>query len=474
MNLKKTIILFCLVFYPSLVFASDSFILLGDEIYEALSGILHAIFFELYRYFIGDYKVIFISLSNMMICFYFILGFKGMLGETLIKVISTCFFLVVVFNLALNVDLFQDWVYDHVFDIPSKISNLILKSNVPGFHSANDVSTSSLYNGLFNSLYDKMSSLSFIKSNFSILLVAPISIAVVFIVYLRYWYIQIRYCVLMTIHLIMGVCVIPLVSFRETRHVFFEWIRQMFTLMMYPVVSTIIMLIMNNIIFSLTKDEQKVINIDQMGSIAIIAVILLGFIIFFLLKETEVIATALTRGTMIAGSPPRMKDMFESVKSTYSSLTGGFSGLKSGFNKIKDKVNNSGSSYLGLSNDSSHFKQGHISNVDSKSIQKSPKNNTSNSSNSTSNKEESLSNSDIASSNKTNISSNLNQKDFKSKDNSLPSKTNVQKISNNAPKKSNSFQKKPTSSSLQSRDIKQIKKSNFNQLKQKKNDKKNK
>lgn len=287
-------------------------IFFADEVYDALSGILKIVFTNIYSDFSTSVHVSINAIFHFFIVFYAFMALKTGIVGSLLTIARTIFLLLITFNLSFNLSSFNDWIYDFVMDFPVHVAgyfvNSTISSLVPGFKPPESFNTSELFAKLCSILlsraqasWDAAPGMNIFPPGASMYLFFVVII--ICILYMAYWLIQFNFLVQASIYMIIGIPVILLASFRQTQSIFFEWLRAVITLMLYPVFASVVIFLVINVLAPLSGDSKNIIN-DSHVTLSTIGT-LFCIVVFgiYALKQIPSMAAVMTRGSMTAGNP---------------------------------------------------------------------------------------------------------------------------------------------------------------------------
>ncbi len=279
----------------------------GNEVYEIFETTLIEVILGLYSVFGHAAQPIFSAGFHLAILFYFVFAFKTGIGTVGYKTMFTGLLLSMNFNFITNMESYEEYLIALVFDTPKEIAEFIISANANnlGLKIPSETNMSQLYSMIYDNLIeqagndDRWMSVLPTYDAFIIYLAA----LVVYITYLQYWLVQFAFLSNVVIYMLFSPAVIMLSAFSESRNVFFEWFRAVLTVMLYPVIATCIIYLVNELIFRLALDYQSLENSSSPIPSGII--ILIGLIACFSFSKVAEIANSLTRGNVSSkGSNP--------------------------------------------------------------------------------------------------------------------------------------------------------------------------
>ncbi|MBU2645525.1 hypothetical protein KKI24_12530 [bacterium] len=286
-----------------------SWIFFADEIYASIEGVLNGVFGSLYGEFTAGLKIVINSLFHLFIIFYAAMAIKSGVASSIFSLARTILLLLTTFNISFNLSSFKFWAFDTVMHLPTHAAAFFVGTTIsgfiPNFKPLSSLSTSLVFNRLFLILINRADKtrggLSGIPSVEGLYLYLVAILLVV--LYFLFWLIQFNFLIQGSIYMIIGIPVIVLASFKQTQSIFFEWLRAVVTLMLYPLIAAIVIFLVLNMLLPLSSDAVHIIKTEDITGSAIgktFVVILFGF---FTLKQVPAMAAVLTRGHMTTANP---------------------------------------------------------------------------------------------------------------------------------------------------------------------------
>jgi len=281
----------------------------ADNVYKTYNAILFAIFEGIYLDFSVSLRIVLNSLFHLFIVIYAFLAIKSGIISSIFSIARTIGLLLLTFNISFNYSTFKTWVFEFIIDFPTDVATYFTSSTIsaliPGFKPPESYNTSQVFAQLTDILIRRAQSTNSGFANlpsFEGVYLYVMAIMVV-ILYFMFWIIQFSFLVQVSLYLIIGIPILMLASFRETQQIFFEWLRAVVTLMLYPILASILIFLLLNIMAPLLIDIKNIVNDAQVGLSA--AGTLFTTLVFgiYSIKFIPSMAAVLTRGTMTTGNP---------------------------------------------------------------------------------------------------------------------------------------------------------------------------
>lgn len=286
-----------------------SWIFFANDVYASVDGILFAIFDGLYGEFTTGLKVMMNALFHLFIIAYAILAIRSGIIASIFALARTIFLLLLTFNLSFNISTFKFWAYDLIMTLPTKAATFFvgttISSLIPNFKPLESFDTSDVFNKLFLILVnraDATKSGMLDLPSFPGLYLYFVAFMVV-LLYFMFWLIQFNFLIQASVYMIIGIPVIVLASFKQTQSVFFEWLRAVVTLMLYPLIAAIVIFLIINLLMPLTEDAVHIVAEEHMTGSAIGKTFVVLIFGIYTLKQVPHMAAVLTRGHMTTGNP---------------------------------------------------------------------------------------------------------------------------------------------------------------------------
>jgi len=313
----------------------------ADTIYDSFNGILFTIFNAIYGDFSSALRVFLNTLFHFFIIIYAFLAVRSGIITSAFSILRTIGLLLITFNLSFNYQTFKTWVFEFIIDFPTDVASYFVSSTissmVPGFKPPESFSTSQMFGQLSNTLIKRAQASNITKlgldTGFPSFEGAYLYFIVILVVilYFAFWIIQFNFLVQVSIYLIIGIPILMLASFKETQQIFFEWLRAVVTLMLYPILASIIMFLILNMILPLTNDVKNIVNDSQVGLSAtgtLFCVLIFGI---YSMRFIPAMAAVLTRGHMTTGNPIQFAQ--QAAGKVYDHFKGSGSGFMNDFRK---------------------------------------------------------------------------------------------------------------------------------------------
>lgn len=299
----------------------------ADSIYGSMALVLNYIFINLFTAFTSGYKEVIRGVFHLALLIYFLLGLKGHLKQTAISTLKTCAMLLITFNITIDLDVYREYIYDYFFMFPKQVQQFFFGIRLPGFKMPEELNMDNLYYIMCKEIWgEAKSAASYLDMLGSAIryIINGFVVVMIYVYYIAYWIIQLVFLFMMFMYMVVGIPLLVTVSFKGTSHVFYEWLRGMFTVVLYPVFATLIVYIVNNFLFWSAQDLTKMVETESdMAGPVVVTLTVIIFGIFFL-RQVPNFAATLTRGTAVSGpSPTGPVDTFkEMVRDVYKKGSG--------------------------------------------------------------------------------------------------------------------------------------------------------
>jgi len=291
----------------------------ADAAYEDLSGSLNFIFEALFKTVTGtsnsSFRFALNSAFSLSMIVYIFKSLRSGLGSLFMQAVFTAVLLTTSYSVVTNIDTFNTYVLNIVFDLPATIQDYLLSVNLPGFMDLGDqkLDSSLIYATVCRLVGKHTQELSLWKGDFNVIFYSITFQILVFIFYMVYWFIMFTYLFQATLLVMLGIFIFPMGAFPGTRQVFFEWIRSLFTILLLPVMACFVMFIVNNFAYPLVQDMKYMRSDFDIASVASGRFLFFVILGMYMLKKASDIAAMLTRGSSPGSGAGAVTGMLSSM-----------------------------------------------------------------------------------------------------------------------------------------------------------------
>ena len=295
----------------------------AHEVYDVIESIFIEIILNLYEVVGLASQPFFKAGFSLAVVGYMLFVFKTGIGTAGYKTLLTGLLLTMNFQFITNLSSYEGYLVSLVFDTPKEFAEFFMSANAHslGLSTPEQTDMSQLYGSIFSNLIERAGDdelWSMYLPSFKAVLIYVAALSM-FASYMMYWLVQFAFLFNILAYMVLSPIVIMLSAFNETRQVFFEWLRSVVTYMLYPVIATAIIYVINEMIFKLVLDGQYIENNQSPFPSGVI--ILISLIACASFSKVAEIANSLTRGSVSGkGSNP-----FEVGKSAINSTVKGAS-----------------------------------------------------------------------------------------------------------------------------------------------------